>query len=248
MINYIIYEDEKYYINIYEEVIHKFMARGDDRYRIYKYKEYDEKVLSEIKRLTGQNIYIVDIEVKGKSGLDLAREIRKDKKTMNDQIIIVTAHQELVQNAYHKRILMVDFISKFDDLDEKIILCLREIYEIFNGNEYLSFKQDGELIRIPYNDILYIEKDKEAECVYIVTENNQYKYRNSILRIEKLLKKDLRFFRCHRSCIVNIYKITKINGSIPIIIFGNKSTHCLSREKKKELEELCMVGSVGNEC
>lgn len=58
-----------------------------------------------IKSLTGQNIYIFDIEVKGKSGLDLAREIRNFKKTMNDQIIIATAHQDLIQNAFHKKYL-----------------------------------------------------------------------------------------------------------------------------------------------
>lgn len=214
MINFIIYEDEEYFCDLYIRVIHKFMGISDDQYRIFKFTEYNEEFLNFIKNLIGQNIYIFDIEVKGKSGLDLAREIRTFKKTMNDQIIIATAHQDLVQNAYHKKILMVDFLSKFDSLEEKLLLCFREIYEIFNSNKYLSFKQDSELVRIPYNDILFIEKDTSEECLYIETYNNRIKYRGNIAKIENLLKDDHRFFKAHRSCIVNTFKIIKINLQI----------------------------------
>lgn len=242
MINFIIYEDEEYFCKLYENVIHKFMGSSDDQYRIYRFAEYSQELMNFVKNLIGQNIYIFDIEVKGKSGLDLAREIRTFKKTMNDQIIIATAHQDLVQNAYHKKILMVDFISKFDALEECLILCFREIYEIFNSNKFLSYKQDSEIIRIPYNDILFIEKDTNDECLYIETINDKFKYRGSLPKIEVLLKDDKRFFKSHRSCIVNTFKIKKINPSIPAIYFENKMTNCLSRDKRKELESICLIG------
>ena len=241
MINFIIYEDEEYFYKLYKDVIHKFMGSSNDQYKIYNFTEYSEAMLSFIKKLTGQNIYIFDIEVKGKSGLDLAREIRTFKKTMNDQIIIATAHQDLVQNAFHRKILMVDFISKFDDLEERLLLCFREIYEIFNENKYLSFRQDGEIIRIPYNDILFIEKDKSEECLYIETTDDKYEYHSTIAKVLKKLKSDRRFFKSHRSCIINTFKITKLNTSIPEIWFNDKYTNCLSREKKKELEDICLI-------
>ena len=242
MINFIIYEDEEYFYNLYKDIIHKFMGHSDDYYKIYKFTEYSDKLLDFIKNLSGQNIYILDIEVKGKSGLDLAREIRNYKRTSDDQIIIATAHQDLVENAFHKKLLMVDFISKFDDLEENLISSLRESYVTFNENKFLSYKQDGEIIRIPYKDILFIEKDKYDDCLYIETNDNKFKYKGSISKIEKLLDGDKRFFKSHRSCIVNIFKITKLNTTIPIIYFNNKYTNCLSRDKKKELEELCLVG------
>ena len=242
MINFIIYEDEDYFANLYEEIIHKFMGSNDDYYKIYKFTEYNDILLNFIKDLSGQNVYVLDIDVKGKSGLDLAREIRLYKKTFNDQIIIATAYQDLVENAYHKKILMVDFISKFDSLEDKLILCFREIYEIFNKNKCLSYKQDGEIIRIPYEDILFVEKDKFEDCLYIETIDSRFKYKGSIAKIEKLLNSDKRFFKSHRSCIINLFRITKLNTSIPIIYFKTKFTNCLSRDKKKELEELCLIG------
>ena len=241
--NFIIYEDEDYFCNLYKSVIHKFMGPNDNHYKIYLFKEYSDKMLDFIKDLSGQNIYVLDIEVKGKSGLDLAREIREFKRTTDDQIIIATAHKDLVENAYHKKLLMVDFISKFDSLEEQLVLCFRESYETFNANKFLSYKQDGEIIRIPYKDILFIEKDKFEECLYIETLDDRFKYKTIIATVEKLLNGDKRFFKTHRSCIVNLYKITKLNTSIPIIYFKHKSTNCLSREKKKELEELCLSGS-----
>jgi len=242
MINFVIYEDEEYFYKLYKEVIHRFMGNTNDQYKIHYYEEYSEEMMEFIKNLVGQNIFILDIEVKRKSGLDLAREIRTFKKTMNDQIVIATAHQDLVENAFHKKLLMVDFISKFDSLEERLILCFREIYEIFNENKYLSFRQDGEIIRIPYNDILFIEKDKSEDCLNIETINDCVKYNGSIAKIEEKLKGDRRFYKCHRSCIVNTFKITKINGSIPEIRFKEKVTNCLSRDKKKELENICLIG------
>lgn len=80
MINFIIYEDEEYFSKLYKNVIHKFMGNSNDQYKIYSFTEYNEAMRNFIKNLTGQNIYIFDIEVKGKSGLDLAREIRTFKK------------------------------------------------------------------------------------------------------------------------------------------------------------------------
>ncbi len=241
MINFIIYEDEEYFFELYKKVIHKFMGKNDDLYKIYHFREYSEKLLNFIKKLSGQNIYVLDIEVKGKSGLDLAREIRTIRKRIDDQIIIATAHQDLVENAFHKKLLMVDFISKFDSLEDRLLLCFRESYEYFNENKFLSYKQDSEIIRIPYDDILFIEKDKYEECLYIETRDDRFKYKGNIAKIEKELKDDKRFFKTHRSCIVNVFKITKLNTSIPEIWFYEKSTNCLSRDKKKELENMCLV-------
>ena len=241
MINFIIYEDEVYFYKLYKTIIHKFMGTSDDSYKIYHFKEYSDKMMEFIKNLSGQNLYILDIEVKGKSGIDLAREIRKYKRTMDDQIIIATAHQDLVENAFHRKLLMVDFISKFDALEERLIGAFREIYISFNESKVLSYKKDGEIIRIPYKDILFIEKNKYEDCLYIETHDNRYKYKANIAKVEKILADDKRFFKTHRSCIVNVYEITKLNTSVPVIWFKDKYTNCLARDKKKELEGLCLI-------
>ena len=54
------------------------------------------------------------------------------------------------------------------------------IYGIINSNKYLLYKQDSEIMRIPYNDILFIEKDKRKEleeiCLLEINGEDLYEY------------------------------------------------------------------------
>lgn len=237
MINFIIYEEDKHYIDLYVSLIHKFMAVNNDSYKIYKYSKYSSKIVSEIKNLVGYNIYIFDIEVHGKSGLDLAKEIRNVTDYFYNQIILVTSHTDLIVNAYHNKLLMFDFLSKFDDLETNLMDCFQQVYFLFNRNKnFLSIKADGELIRIPHNDIVYIEKSKNDNFIYIHTDNNEYKYKSNISDIECHLQRDVRFLRSHRSAIVNINKITHVDMTNNIIYFKSKKTNYLARDRKKDLE------------
>lgn len=237
MINFILYEENGYYMALYENIIHKFMGSMDDRYKIYKYLEYTSKMCHDIKTMEGQRVYIMEISGKGKSGLDLAKDIRKYSNTVNDQIIFITEHTELFTNAQHNKLLMLDFISKYDDIETNLISCLNTIYMYFTKNRSLMLKQDGEIIRVMYDDILYIAKDNADDYLYIYTTNNKIKCNNSLLDLENDLKDDLRFIRTHRSAIVNVSKITKIDMINNIIYFNKVQMGYLSRKNKKILEQ-----------
>ena len=237
MINFIIYEGDKQYISLYEDIIHKFMAISNNSYKIYKFTKYSEQILDNIKHLMGYNIYILDIEVKGKSGLDLAREIRLMTDFANNQIILVTSHTDLVSNAYHRKLLMLDFLSKYDDLENNLLTCFKESCMLFSRNKSLSIKCEGEILRIPHNDILYIEKNKNDNYICIHTESSEYMYKSNISDMESHLKRDVCFLRSHRSAIVNVNKITKIDTVNNVIYFKSKRTNYLSRDRKKDLEK-----------
>ena len=114
MVNFIIYEDKDYIRKEYESIIHKLMGENDAAYRIYQFASYNNQVNSFIKSNSGLNIFILDIEVPGKSGLDLAREIRASGD-MESQLIIVTAHKEMLENTFLNRSLVLNFVSKFDN-------------------------------------------------------------------------------------------------------------------------------------
>lgn len=237
MINFIIYEEDKHYLSLYESVIHKFMGSSDNSYKIYKYSKYSEQIVFNVKNLMGYNIYILDVEVKGKSGIDLAKEIRLSTDFSTNQIIMVTTHNDLITNAYHRKLLMLDFLSKYDDLENNLLTCFNEISILFNRNKALSIKCSGEILRIPHSDILFIEKNKDDNYICIHTENCEYKYKSNICDIESHLKKDMCFLRSHRSAIVNINKITKVDTVNNVIYFKSKRTSYLSRDRKKDLEK-----------
>ena len=235
MINFIIYEDEKKFREKYVSIILKIVGSMKIAYRIIEIDKYEKTTLSMIKELVGKKIFILDIEVPGKSGLDLAREIR-NSGDWKSPMIIVTTHEQLKNAAFTSRMLMLDFISKFYNCEENLKETLQLTFEIIESNPSLNFQYNGELYQIPYDDILFIEKNVDDIYSSVVTRKEKIKIKRMIGNIEEELSKDARFFRTHRSCIVNIDNITSIELRACIMHFGKIETPLLSRDKKKELK------------
>ena len=247
MINFIIYEDQKEFREIYISAILKIIGSKNNAYKIIEIDKYDKTTLPKIQKLVGKNIYILDIEVPGKSGLDLAREIRNNGDWQS-QMIVVTSHEQMKNTTLTSKMLMLDFISKYYDMEESLKESIKLSLDILNFHKSLNFQSNGELYQIPYNDILYIEKNVDNPYSTIVTKNENIETKRLIGTIENELIEDKRFFRTHRSCIVNLDNITSIELRENIIHFGKKETNLLSREKKAELKQiLCSKKEENNE-
>lgn len=234
--NFIIYEDEKEYIEKYKNIIHKLLGPTDLNYKMIEIKEYNEENKKIIKKIEGNKIYILDIEVTGKNGLELARNIRKTGD-WTSPIIIVTSHDEFKHVGYTAKILMLNFISKQENLETQLIETLKIALEINMANKALCYTNKGESYRIPYKDILYIEKNLNDNICNIVTKNETYSIRKTIIELEKILSDDIGFVKTHRSCIVNIRKIKSVDFENTIIYFANKQINLISRTQKQKLKE-----------
>lgn len=240
MVNFVIYEDKEIIRNNYIKVIHKFMGNSDASYKIHQFSTYNSDIKNFINENIGHNIYILDIEVPGKSGLDLAREIRATGDN-ESQLIIVTAHREMLENTFTNRSLILNFVSKFDNCEEHLISALTDAY--INVTRYKSyvFKNEGDLYRIPYDDILFFEISPESGRVNIITKNKFFVVKKTISSILEELH-DPRFMKTHKSCIVNLYNIEKVDLANLIIYFNSgKNTYLLSRNYKKELQERLLI-------
>lgn len=234
--NFIIYEDENKYIEKYKKIISRLLGTIDLNYKITEIKEYNESSKEIIDSTEGGKIYILDIEVAGKNGLDLARKIRKSGDWVSP-IIIVTSHEEFKTVGYTAKILMLNFISKCEELESQLIETLKVALEINLSNKSLCYTNRGETYRIPYKDILYIEKRLNDNICNIITKNNKYFIRKTIIELEKILSDDIAFIKTHRSCIVNIRNITTVDFEKNIIFFKNNKTNLISRTHKRKLKE-----------
>ena len=105
MINFILYEGDKKYRNLYISTILKIVGNRNIAYEITEIDKYSDKNLNTINSLTGKKIFILGIDVVGMSGLDLARLIRKNGD-WNSQIIICTTHDKLESIALKSRLLI----------------------------------------------------------------------------------------------------------------------------------------------
>lgn len=237
MINFIIYEDEVEARKMFKDIILKVLGVKNKKYKILEYEKYDTSFQKEIKKLEGKKIFILDIEVPGKSGLDLARYIRKDLDDWESQLIIVTTHEHLKEMSFMTRLLMLDFVSKYYECERHLENALIDALNILDKNKSFSFTKNKELYQIPYSSIQYIEKNKDDISSILVTNKSKQLIKMSISKIWSELEKDDRFFKTSRNCIVNLSNIIKVDFSNSIIYFENDTTNSLSRQKRVELKE-----------
>ncbi|MBE6146703.1 MAG: response regulator transcription factor [Firmicutes bacterium] len=234
MINYILYEDDKRYREKYISVIKETIGVEKDKYQIIEIDKYDKETSKRLESLVGKKIYIVDIEVPGKSGLDLAKQIRQNGD-WESPIIVVTVHEHLKTISFNGKLLMLDFVTKYFDLESRLKESLIVAFDIVTKYDTLSLEIAGEVYQFSYSDILYIEKNKDDDNVKIIMKKEVIELKERIVKIEERL--DSRFYKISRSCIVNTHNITKVKFKEGIIIFGKKEMDQLPKSKRKELRK-----------
>ena len=235
MLRFIICEDNKEFIDKLSIIINKVMMPYNFEYKINKYREYNKEVEELILRKNEQKIYILDIELPIISGLEIASNIREND--LESMIIFVTSHPECQNDIFYSRLLAIDFINK-DRLWQKrfedtILYAIKNI----NKRRVISFEFNYNSYRLPIDQILYVEKVPENQkCIFVMEDGNTYEIMSSITKLKDKLGAN--FYQSHKSYLINIDKIKKINYHENTITFQNNETlYILSNRNKKGLRE-----------
>lgn len=238
MISCIIYEDNEEMIELYKETIKNYFHERKQKVKFYIFEQYQKNLEIKLCSLEGKKIFILDIEVPGKSGLDLARIIR-NSGDWTSPLIIVTSYSHLKSTGFTGKMLMLDFISKKEDIKERLKETLDIVDNIIDENISYTFQYNGELHHINYQDIICFEKDLNDNYIFLYTKQETYKIKENIIKIEKELESYKNFYKINRSCIININNITKLDLKNNILFLENYSTK-LSKEScdflKKNIE------------
>ncbi len=234
MINFIMCDDNKYVRDLNEKIISKIAMPYDFNYTVHSFEGYNSGLKELINKSSDIKIYILDLELPGKSGLDIAREIRK--VDWDSIIIILTSHDELELKLLKEKLLILDFISKFDNYENRLIDTINLVINKLDSKKVINFKSKRELHHILLDNIYYIYKDNYSDKSVIITNDNEYPVNESLTNLIKRL--DNRFYQTHRACYVNLDKIDSVDFKNSIIYFDNNtSTDYLSRNNKKGLRD-----------
>ena len=235
MINFILCDDNDYVREINETMISRVAMPYDFNYTINSFDRYNIKLKNLINTPSDIKIYILDLELPNKSGLDIAKEIRK--VDWDSIIIILTSHDELELSILKQRLLILDFISKFDNYEERISEVINMVIEKIDTKKIISFKSKKELHHVKLDNVMYVFKDNETDKTTIVTVDGEYPVRDPLSSIADKL--DSRFYQTHRACYVNLDKIESVDFKNSIVYFNNDTSIAyLSRNYKKELRDL----------
>jgi DNA-binding LytR/AlgR family response regulator len=165
---------------------------------------------------TGEiNALFLDINMPKMNGLDFA-------KTLNSKtnIIITTAYREYAVESYDLNVL--DYLVKpipFNRFLKTINKITQQVYrqkgiqkeEVNNSDSFIFLKVDKKLIKIKFEDILYIESLKDYIKVFTTFEN--YLVHKSLTSITEELPGN-NFIRIHRSYTLAIDKVKSVEGNL----------------------------------
>lgn len=232
MINFIVVDDNLEILKKVENIIGKTMINESLEYKINSYSDYDSKFNKVLNKTLPNKIYILDIETKSASGIDVARKIRKDD--LDSIIIFITAHEELGSVIIKESLMVLTFICKFDDFDKKLNDALRQSLKVVGNKKVIRFNDYNSIYTIQIKDILYITRDSIERKSIIVTDYATYKVTKTLTELNELTNDS--FIQTHRACFVNKDRVSKIDKSNKLITFDNGTTiDLLSDNYKKEL-------------
>ena len=240
MINCIIVEDElpareelKYFLNEEKEI--KLIAEFDNPLDTLNFLENNTA-----------DVIFLDINMPDMNGISLGKIITKMYPDM--KIVFITAYKDYAVDAFE--IKAFDYLlkpyseSRIKNLLKSLINIKNEKTILIKNNNLkkITVNIDERLYVISLNDIDYIEASEKETLIF----SNQKKYvsRIKISKWEEMLKEN-NFYRCHRSFIVNLDKITEIeqwfNSSWILKIKNYTTAIPVSRNNIKELKELFLA-------
>ena len=232
ILNIILCDDNNKDMHNISVLIKNIMKKIKTEFKIYEFDDYSSKFDDIVNNKLPFKIYLLDIETPSKSGIDVARQIRK--KDVDSVIIFLTAHEELGSVVLKNDLMFLSFINKFDDLDSRLETSLKKAIELLHKRNVIKISDRNITYTININDILYVTKESFERKTIIQTAYAEYKIGMPLKKVVELL--DDRFIQTHRACYINLDRKTIVDKVNRIITFDNgMTTNLLSEKFKKEV-------------
>lgn len=160
------------------------------------------------------DILLLDIQMKGMNGIELAREIRKGNEML--QIIFITGFADFMAEGYD--VSALHYLMKPVNEEKLIEVLDRAVSRLKSSNRTILFKAGSGSMRILADDIFYAEAFSHYVTLY--TKGGQQNYNMRLSDMEKLLGEG--FFRCHRSYIVGMKHVRRVSRTAMVLDSGKE--------------------------
>lgn len=157
----------------------------------------------------GYDVYLIEMNMPDRSGLEIAREIRKE---YSESVIVF-----LSDSAKTEEVLPTYELGAFryilrEELEEKLNRCYESVFPVIdrkNSSAYVIEKR-GRVEKIPYKEILYLRKD--GKYVVITHKKGESRVRKALEEVWEELKSD-DFLRVEKGYIVNLNHAEKMKSN-----------------------------------
>ncbi|MBL4642479.1 MAG: response regulator transcription factor [Flavobacteriaceae bacterium] len=156
----------------------------------------------------------LDINMAKMNGLEFIKSVE-----LKSNIVITTAYREYAVESFDLNVLdylvkpipFNRFLKSINKITQKIAQQKEGKSETSDANDsYIFLKVDKKLVKINYEDILYIESLKDYIKIFTLTDN--YLVHKSLTSLTEELPQD-KFLRIHRSFTISIDKVDSVEGN-----------------------------------
>lgn len=229
MIRIAICDDDKDTVVHNENLIKEYLKKINmlaelETYQSSEFLQYD------IQENRFFDLILLDIEMPGKSGMEVAHEVKRIcPETL---IIFLTSHSEYAIDSFELSIFR--FIPK-ESVDEKLFMAVRDALT------YIELQKDKMYVistptryeKIPYNSIIYIQKDGKYSL--FTTDKGETQIRKTLTKVYTELDQE-QFIYIDRGCLVNLLHIMRFDDGD--VIMKNGVALPISKKRIKELRTI----------
>ena len=190
--------------------------------------------------LKAQNIDLVflDIQMPGLTGLQFIQSL-----TVKPMFILVTAYEKFALEGFNLNV--VDYLVKPVSLDRFIKACNKasELFElkqkkssgIKSNDDYFFINVDYSLVKVMYNNIIWIEGLKDYIKIHLKGSNKPIVTRMAMKSVEDQLPESM-FMRIHKSYIVSKNFISAVKRNA--VFMENATELPVGENYKDRIDEL----------
>jgi len=164
------------------------------------------------------HLIILDIQMPGLNGMELARVISKTNLSVQSRIVFTTAYNQFAVEGY--KVNALDYLLKPFGYEEFLRACIKvQSHFEQSGEENIAnqipetcmfVKSEYKLVRVDFDSVLYIESVKDYVKIHLIPPFKPVITLSSLKVIEEKLPQS-KFLRLHRSFIVSISRIDAIS-------------------------------------
>lgn len=229
----VICEDESYFAARLRELVNEYLRENGLCAAVLSYDSGEALLRS------GQmpDVLLMDIRLSGENGMDTMRRLRA--AGCDSPVIFITAYPEYVFQAFE--VDAVQYLVKPLDR-QKFFAAMNKAWKraASDGGPTILLTNGAAATRVWVNDIVYCEVFDHQTILHTMT--HPYRHAGTLDSLEQML--DCRFFRCHRSYLVNLDYVVGKEPGMALLADGGRVY--VARRKQQEftmrLLEWCRKG------
>lgn len=147
------------------------------------------------------DILLLDVEMDGMDGVELAKRVRQEDDAV--QIVFITGYTDYIAEGYE--VAALHYLTKPVDEDKLFQVLTRAVGRLARNEPTLTLDMPGETVRVALSKIRYLDVLHNYVTIHA---DRDHTLKRSLGELEGEL--DQRFFRIGRSCILNLAYIDRV--------------------------------------